>query len=140
MAVGETVIETVDLKKTYRTLLGKASPALQGVSLRVERGHIFGLIGPNGAGKTTLVKILLGICRQTAGSVRLLGGSPGRSSVRRRVGYLPEQMNLPEHMKATDFLRYMGRLNSVDRRTLRQRVPALLAQVGLADVRKPVKQ
>ncbi len=134
------VIETKGLQKTYRTFLRrKIVPALQGVSLRVEPGTIFGLIGQNGAGKTTLVKILLGLSRPTGGSATLLGASPQDSTVRRRVGYLPEQMRIPEYFTAKSFLRYMGRLNSVNSKTLQQRIPEITERVGLAGVKKPVK-
>jgi ABC-2 type transport system ATP-binding protein len=133
-------IETHDLHKTYHTFLGKRAPALKGVSLSVESGRVFGLIGPNGAGKTSLVKILLGLSVPSGGSARLLGGDPGSAAVRRRVGYLPEAMRLPEFFDAQGFVEYMGELNGVAKHVLRQRVPELLALVGLAGVRKPVKQ
>src|SRR5208282_6553547 len=121
--MSEPVIETQDLHKIYPSLrvrlnLAKADPALNGVSLRVERGQIFGLIGANGAGKTSLVKILLGISRPTSGSARLLGGLPGDGKIRRRVGYLPESMRVQDHLRAGSFLRLMGRLNSVPSSTL----------------------
>jgi ABC-2 type transport system ATP-binding protein len=139
------VIETQELRKTYPSLgaklgLTKPVPALDGVSLRVESGQIFGLIGANGAGKTTLVKILLGISRPTSGSARLLGGVPGDGEIRRRVGYLPEQMRVQDHLRAESFLRLMGRLNDVPSSVLKRRIPELLEQVGLAGVGKPVKE
>jgi ABC-2 type transport system ATP-binding protein len=132
-------IETQDLHKKYLTLRRKEIPALNGVSLRVERGTIFGLLGPNGAGKTTLLKILLGLCDSTSGTARLLDSHPGDTKVRRRIGYLPEQMRLPDYIKATPFLRYMGRLNGVPSSTLKKRIPELLEQVGLGGVKKPAK-
>ena len=132
-------IEIRELQKTFHTSRGNTISALQSVSLCVDRGTIFGLIGQNGAGKTTLVKILLGLAVPTSGSVRLLDGSPTNPSVRRRVGYLPEQMRLPEYFKAEDFLGYMGALNGLGPATLRDRIPVLLETVGLAGVRKPLK-
>jgi len=137
--MSDAAIETKDLKKNYRTLTGKTVPALQGVSLRVEYGTIFGLIGQNGAGKTSLVKILLGLSRPSMGSAEILGGSPVNAAVRRRVGYLPEQMRIPDYMKAKGFLKYMGRLNQVRSDELKLRIPELLDVVGLAGVKKPVK-
>src|SRR5580658_5292068 len=139
------VIETEDLHKIYPSLRArlkrvKPAPALDGVSLRVERGRIFGLIGANGAGKTSLVKILLGISQPTSGSARLLGGVPGDGAIRRRVGYLPEQMRVQDHLRAESFLRLMGRLNGVPSSVLKRRIPELLEQVGLAGVGKPVKE
>ncbi|HKV06417.1 MAG TPA: ABC transporter ATP-binding protein [Candidatus Acidoferrales bacterium] len=132
-------IEVRDLQKTYRQSRGSTMNALQDVSLRVEVGTIFGLIGQNGAGKTTLLKILLGLSEATGGSAALLGGIPSDAAVRRRVGYLPEQMRLPEYFTANGFLRYMGQLNGVDSETLNRRIPGLLEMVGLAGVRKPAK-
>jgi len=133
------VIEVRDLHKTYGAPRGRTITALRGVSLRVESGTIFGLIGQNGAGKTTLIKILLGLSFPTTGSASLLGGSPSDAGRRRRVGYLPEQMRLPDYFKATAFLRYMGRLNGLDSSALNDRIPALLERVGLAGVGKQVK-
>lgn len=132
-------IETQDLGKIYRTLRGKQIPALGGVSLRVEQGMVFGLLGPNGAGKTTLLKILLGLAQPTSGMARLLGGSPSDSRSRRRIGYLPEAMRIPDYMKAKSFMNYMGRLNGVSSSDLKVRIPKLLEQVSLAGVKKPVK-
>jgi predicted permease len=132
-------IETRELAKTYTSFRGKIVPALEGVSLRVERGTIFGLIGQNGAGKTTLVKILLGLATPSSGTASLLGGSPSDPNIRRRVGYLPEQMRLPEELQAKDLLHYMGRLNGVDCATLGRRIPELLEKAGLAETHKPIK-
>ena len=132
-------IETQDLQKKYLTFRRAEIPALRGVSLRVERGTIFGLLGPNGAGKTTLIKILLGLAAPTDGSARLLDSHPGDLATRRRVGYLPEAMKIPDYMKAPRFMRYMGRLNRVPGSVLKKRIPQLLEQVGLGGVRKPAK-
>jgi ABC-2 type transport system ATP-binding protein len=129
-------VDTSDLAKTYRALGRTPAPALKGVSLRVEQGIIFGLLGQNGAGKTTLVKILLGLVPATAGRAAVLDGSPGDSALRRRIGYLPEVMRLPDYLNAESFLNYMGRLNGVDAATLRRRVPDLIETVGLAADRK----
>jgi ABC-2 type transport system ATP-binding protein len=132
-------IEVENLCKTYRGAFSKGVPALRDVSLAVDRGIIFGLIGQNGAGKTSLAKILLGLSTPTSGSAKVLGGLPGDPHVRRRIGYLPEQMRLPDYFKATNFLAYMGQLNEVNSKVLSQRIPQLLERVGLSGVRKPVK-
>src|SRR2546430_5428181 len=71
--------------------------ALDGVSLTVERGEIFGLLGQNGAGKTTLIKILLGVTKKTDGQALLLDKPAGSASARRRVGYLPEDHRFPDY-------------------------------------------
>jgi ABC-2 type transport system ATP-binding protein len=134
-------IETAGLGKTYRPGLGRAPVrALRDVSLHVERGVIFGLLGQNGAGKTTLVKTLLGLARPTAGTARVLGCDPADPAARRRIGFLPEAMRLPEFMKAEPFLHYMGALNGVDRATRRRRVPEVLERVGLQAPKKQIKE
>jgi ABC-2 type transport system ATP-binding protein len=137
--VTNPAIEVRDLRKTYPAFRRKAVTALRGVSLEVDPGIIFGLIGQNGAGKTTLVKILLGLATPTAGSASVLGNSPKDSLARRRVGYLPEQMRLPDYLNAKDFLRYMGKLNGVASAAMEKNIPSLLQTVGLGDVRGPVK-
>ena len=85
------------LSKTYRTglLRRSAVQALDGVSLAVEKGAIFGLLGPNGAGKTTLVKILLGLVHPTGGTARLFGRPAGDSAARQRIGFVPENHRFP---------------------------------------------
>jgi ABC-2 type transport system ATP-binding protein len=132
----ELAVQTQDLEMIYRDFPRKEARALTGVTLEVERGVIFGLLGQNGAGKTTLVKLLLSLLRPTRGTVRVLGCDPFDSRMRRRLGYLPEQMRLTEYMKAHSFLRYMGELNGMDKATLKTRIPALLEQVGLPGEKK----
>jgi len=120
------VIETHHLVKRY----GKVE-ALKGVSLQVGEGEIYGLLGQNGAGKTTLVKILLGITRASAGQARLLGEPAGTASVRRRVGYLPEDHRFPEYHTGSSLLDFYGALLGVPRPQRRRRIPGVLEIVGL---------
>ena len=127
-------VEVIGLCKTFRAFR-RRTDALSDVSLSVAPGTIFGLLGRNGAGKTTLIKILMGMTFPTSGSARLLG-EPLSARVRRRIGYLPEQMRLPEYMKAESFLRYMGKLNHVSDAELKKKIPTLLDLVELTDARK----
>jgi ABC-type multidrug transport system ATPase subunit len=82
--------------------------AVDGVSLQVPRGIVFGLVGENGAGKTTLIKHLLGLLRAEAGSVRVFGLDPVKDpvGVLGRTGYLSENRDLPEWMRVAELLRY----------------------------------
>ncbi|HZU38111.1 MAG TPA: ABC transporter ATP-binding protein, partial [Gemmataceae bacterium] len=105
--------------------------ALQGVSLTVERGEIYGLLGQNGAGKTTMIKILLGIARLTDGSARLLGEPAGTVAVRRRVGYLPEDHRFPDYHTGYSLLDLYGALLEVPRAVRRRHIPEMLEVVGL---------
>jgi len=120
------VIITEDLVKKY----GKIQ-ALKGVSIKVERGEIFGLLGQNGAGKTTLVKILLGITKSTSGKTTLLEEPAGTANVRRRVGYLPEDHRFPDYHTAFSLLEFYGALLGVGYGEMRRRIPDMLKLVGL---------
>jgi ABC-2 type transport system ATP-binding protein len=120
------VIETRDLVKRYGRI-----EALKGVSLRVEKGQIYGLLGQNGAGKTTLIKVLLGVTRATDGDARLLDEPAGTASVRRRVGYLPEDHHFPDYHTGWSLLDFYASLLGVPRRERHRRIPAMLELVGL---------
>lgn len=121
------VIETQDLRKSYGRI-----EALKGVSIRVEKGQIYGLLGQNGAGKTTLIKILLGIVRLTDGEASLLGAPAGAAAARRRVGYLPEDHAFPGYHTAYSLMDFYGSLYGVPGATRRKRIPETLELVGIA--------
>lgn len=120
------VIFTSNLVKHY----GRVE-ALRGVSLTVERGQIFGLLGQNGAGKTTLIKILLGITKPTDGVARLLDHPVGTASVRKRVGYLPEDHRFPDYHTGASLLDFYGALLEVPLAERRQRIAEVLDLVGI---------
>ncbi len=121
------------LSKTYRTGLLRRSgvQALDGVSLTVEEGSIFGLLGPNGAGKTTLVKTLLGLVHPTGGTARLFGAPAGTPAARQRIGFVPENHRFPGFFTATETLHAYGRLADVPRTARAERIPALLDRLDL---------
>jgi ABC-2 type transport system ATP-binding protein len=106
-------------------------PAVDGVSLRVERGEVVGLLGPNGAGKTTVIKMLLGLVRPDAGEVMLLGRPVGDPLARARVGYLPELFRYQPWLGAAEVLALHVRLSGARIPVQEQR--ECLALVGLAD-------
>jgi ABC-2 type transport system ATP-binding protein len=134
MNSGEAILSTRDLGKTFRRFPWNAGHrALDGVSLEVGRGSIFGLLGPNGAGKTTLIKILLGLVRGYEGGAAMLGAPPGTAVVRRRVGYLPEAHRMPSYLTGRQVLRLFGMLCGRDKRWLAPRVDALLDRVGMTE-------
>src|SRR5262245_49491241 len=140
--IDQPAIETHSLCKTYveGLIRRKRQEALRGVSLRVERGEIFGLLGGNGAGKTTFIKILLGIIRRSGGDARLLGYAAGDWRGRKLIGYLPENLRVPRHLTGLTALEYYGHLSNVPTSLIRQRRGGLLEMVGLADRAKdPVR-
>ena len=101
--------------------------ALDDVSLSVGRGEVFALVGPNGAGKTTLVRCLVGTTSPDVGSVRLLGGSPGRAD-RSAIGFLPQSYRPPTRLTVRELFDYFSGLYDESRP-----VEVLLEDVGLAD-------
>jgi ABC-2 type transport system ATP-binding protein len=121
-----SVIETINLQKTYNEVR-----ALKGVSLKVEKGQIYGLLGQNGAGKSTLVKILLGIVRKTGGDAMLFEQAAGTVKVRERVGYLPEDHRFPEYHTGYSLLDFYGGLYGLSRADRRAKIPAMLELVGI---------
>lgn len=121
------VIETQELWKTYGRI-----EALKGVSIRVEKGQIYGLLGQNGAGKTTLIKILLGIVKLTHGEASLLGHPAGNVGVRRRVGYLPEDHQFPNYHTGSSLMDFYGSLYGVPAAERAKRIPETLELVGIA--------
>ncbi|MBM4072952.1 MAG: ABC transporter ATP-binding protein [Planctomycetes bacterium] len=121
--------------KIYRVgLLGRTSlRALDDVSLCVEPGEIFGLVGPNRAGKTTLVKLLLSLCAPTHGVIERLGQPAHSRASLARVGYVHENHAFPRYLSARALLEYYGALSLLSETVVKQRVPALLERVALAD-------
>ena len=121
-------LEVRDLKKSYG-----AVRALDGVTLSVGKGEIYGLLGRNGAGKTTLVKILLSIVRPSSGEARLLERPVSDPKARERVGYLPEDHRFPEYHTGESALDYFGALSGVPGDERRRRIPGLLERMELTD-------
>jgi ABC-2 type transport system ATP-binding protein len=114
-AGADPVIETDGLTKFYGEIRG-----VEGVTLRVPRGELFGLLGPNGAGKTTLIRLLLGLLRPTDGTATVLGASVtdrhAFRAVRRRIGYLPSDAVLYDELTGRRILDYFAGLTGDERR------------------------
>jgi ABC-2 type transport system ATP-binding protein len=107
--------------------------ALEGVSLEVVPGEVFGLLGPNGAGKTTLIRIGLDILRPDEGSVSLFGAAPSSKSLD-RTAYLPEERGVYRRAKVHDLLTYLGCLKGLKRVAARMAADHWLERVGLSAV------
>jgi len=115
--------------------------AVDGVTFRVEPGEVCALVGPNRAGKTTLVKMLLTLCRPTAGEVFRLGRPSADRDTLARVGYVHENQAFPRYLSPVEVLAYYGALALVPYEAVCRRAPALLERVGLADrQREPLSQ
>jgi ABC-2 type transport system ATP-binding protein len=126
-SVSRPAIELDGVVKTY----GRTT-ALDGLSLRVDRGELVGLLGPNGAGKTTTIKILVGLARPTRGSGLVLGAPLGDRHTRTRIGYLPEHFRYQPWLRAREVLRLHAELAGVARARWTGAVDDALAIVGLA--------
>jgi ABC-2 type transport system ATP-binding protein len=127
-------IRTNGLTKHYR----RRVTALAGVTLHVPAG-MYGLLGANGAGKTTLMRILAGILRPTAGSVRAgehdLTTAAGRRAVQQALGYLPQELGLYPDLTARRFLDYIALLKGIgSAQQRRDQIDELLALTALTDV------
>ncbi len=121
------VLEVDNLTKSYGRLR-----AVDGVSLAVEPGEIYGLLGPNGAGKTTTISIIATLMQPDGGAVRITGnGAVG--DVRWRIGLVPQEISLTENLSAAETLRFFGRLYDLRGPQLADRVARRLADVGLTD-------
>jgi ABC-2 type transport system ATP-binding protein len=124
-------IEARDLVKTYPG----GVRALDGLSIAVEEGAIFGLLGPNGAGKSTTVKILTTLARADAGRGRVAGLDVGRQAeqVRRVIGCVAQRSGVDKEATGRENLTLQGRFHGMGGRGLRRRVDELLARFGLAE-------
>jgi ABC-2 type transport system ATP-binding protein len=114
--------------------------AVDGLTLRVPAGSVFGLLGPNGAGKTTTIRLLLGLLEPTTGSARVLGFDPANDgdAVRERVGALLEHAGLYERLSAEDNLEFHGRICRLPRAERRERIDELLTHLSLDGRRRDV--
>lgn len=126
----ETIIETTNLTKRY----GRQT-AVNGLTLKVREGEIFGFLGPNGSGKTTTLLMLLGLSRPSKGTATVCGLDPLRMAkeVKRHVGYLPENVGFYEDMDAVQSLEYVADLNGFKKGEAREKIDELLEMVGLKE-------
>jgi len=134
----EPIISVARLSKIYRSgLRMKRVPALNDVSLEVEKGEIFGFLGPNGAGKTTLIKILMGLTEPTSGTALVFGRPPRDATAKARLGFLPESPYFYDHLTAREFLDLAAKLSGVPKSEAAGRVTGqlrLLHMENAADV------
>lgn len=116
-------IEVRNLRKLY----GEKA-AVDGLDLVVPRGCFFGFLGPNGAGKTTTIKMLMGLAPPTSGTIHLLGlPMPDQAvEIRKRIGLVPDESLLFDHLTGAEFLEFVGRMYNLPRPVARERTGELL--------------
>ncbi len=135
--------EFCEASKTYFSAILRRPTvrAVREVTLRLENGEVFGLVGPNRAGKSTLVKMLLSLCRPTAGEIRRSGKPLSDRSTLSDIGYVHENHAFPRYLSAAALLEYYAALTLMPQERVRERVPKLLELVGLADrSREPISR
>ncbi len=112
--------------------------ALDRVSFEVQKGEVLGFLGPNGAGKTTAVRILTGFFPPSEGRVWIEGRDffENPKEAKRRIGYLPEDVNLYDDMRVSEFLQFVAEVRGIARKKLKSHLEDKLAQCGLWDVRE----
>jgi ABC-2 type transport system ATP-binding protein len=129
------VVEIENLTKDYEVGFWRKRKvrALDGLSLRVESGEIFGFLGANGAGKTTTMKLLMRLIYPTAGTARILGEDIANVEMHARIGYLTENPYFYDYLTAREFLYYCAELFGYEPGERKRRTEELLRRVNLEE-------
>jgi ABC-2 type transport system ATP-binding protein len=130
-----TIIEIENLTKDYEKGFWKKKKirALDGLTLNVESGQIFGFLGGNGAGKTTTIKILMSLIFATQGRAKILGEDISSVRMHSRIGYCPENPYFYDYLKASELMNYFGELFGFDAGKRKRKTEELLTKVGLEE-------
>lgn len=125
------MIEVENLTKYYGTL-----PAIQGISFRVEKGEILGFLGPNGAGKTTTMRILTGFMPASGGTAKVAGYDVFKDSleVRKRIGYLPENVPIYTDMEVYAYLNFVAEVKGVPKKLRKEKIQQVTKSCGIEEV------
>jgi ABC-2 type transport system ATP-binding protein len=109
-------IQVAELRKVYGN-----KAAVDGLNLTVPQGCFYGFLGPNGAGKTTTIKMLMGLAPPTSGTIHLLGlPMPEKAiEVKQRIGLVPDESLLFDHLTGGEFIEFVGRIYGLDRAVAR---------------------
>ena len=121
-------VETFDLVRRFGDFT-----AVDSLDLRVRRGSFFGFLGPNGAGKSTTIKMLTGLLAPTSGKIRVLDRDIVSEplEVKRRIGVVPEDLNLFERLTGAEMLAFTGRMYGLEKKEIAERAPELLSLMEL---------
>jgi ABC-2 type transport system ATP-binding protein len=131
--MAEVAIDIENLSKDYPYgfLQLKKKRSLEGLTMQVQTGEVFGFLGPNGAGKSTTIKLLMRLIFPTAGSARILGKPISDIGMHKDIGYLPEQPYFYDYLTAAEVLDYFARFHDFGGVERRERVERMLKKVGL---------
>jgi ABC-2 type transport system ATP-binding protein len=129
-------IENLTKDYPYGFLHLKKKRSLEGLTMQVEGGEVFGFLGPNGAGKSTTIKLLVGLIFPDAGSASILGKPITDIEMHRDIGYMPEQPYFYDYLTAAEVLDYFARFHDLTAADRSERVARMLKKVGLETARK----
>ena len=129
-------IENLTKDYPYGFLHLKKKRSLEGLTMQVEGGEVFGFLGPNGAGKSTTIKLLVGLIFPDAGSASILGKPITDIEMHRDIGYMPEQPYFYDYLTAAEVLDYFARFHDLTAVDRSERVARMLKKVGLETARK----
>jgi len=122
-----SIVELHNIRKVYDTKV-----AVEGLSLTIEPGTMFGLLGPNGSGKTSSIRMMIGMTVPDSGTVSLFG-QPFSRTLLHRIGYLPEERGLYKKMKVLDQLVFLGQLHGLDESVARQRATSWCERLEITE-------
>ena len=126
---GQAMLTLTDVRKSFG-----ATRAVDGLTLEIRRGEVFGFLGPNGAGKTTTISMLVGLIRPDSGTIVIDGaGSPDDPRTRAAIGVAPQAIALYDELTASENLSFFASLYGLQGRARASRVVELIELVGLAD-------
>jgi len=127
MAASETTVRLDRVSKSFGEFT-----AVDGLTLAVGAGRIYGLLGPNGAGKTTTIRMIVNITAPDTGSIQIFGRKID-AALQDRIGYLPEERGLYKRMKIVDQLRFFAELKNVSGKEVDQRIDQWLERLKLSE-------
>lgn len=127
----EPVVSIHNLTMSYGT-----KEVLQGISLEIYGGQVIGYIGPNGAGKSTTVKIMLGLVDGYSGSIKIFGEdiSSGSVEYKRKIGYVPETVEIYDNLTAYEYLTFIGEIYGLDLHQANNKAKKLMSMLGIEEV------
>ncbi|MCD6300765.1 MAG: ABC transporter ATP-binding protein [Staphylothermus sp.] len=123
-----TIIEIINVSKVY-----DSRKILDNINLEIRESTTYALLGPNGAGKTTLINIILGIIKPTSGKVLIKGKPPTDPSVRKNIGYCPQEPSLFERLTGMENLLFFAQIYGLDKNDAKKRINSLLEKLGLTE-------
>ena len=127
----ETVLEINGLTKSYAGKEKIKKLALDDLSLKIEKGEIFGLLGPNGAGKTTLIKTIIGLVFPDKGTISIFEKTSPNVKERKRIGYLPEISSYYWFLTPFELLNFYAKLSGIEKNKIKQKIDIALESVEL---------